>query len=152
MKLLSMRRATIEDAEAISTLVIDAYEPYIARIGQKPAPMLDDYRNVVVENDVFVATRGAEIVGVLVMVEEGAVLLLVNVAVAPRQKSQGIGKMLMAFCEEHARAVGSQAIRLYTHELMIENVEIYRKLGYRETHRAIEDGFPRVFMRKVLGA
>lgn len=152
MKLLSLRRATIEDSEAISTLVIDAYEPYIARIGQKPAPMLDDYRNVVVENDVFVATRGTEIVGVLVMFEEGAVLLLVNVAVAPREKGQGIGKMLMAFCEEHARAVGSQAIRLYTHELMIENVEIYRKLGYRETHRAIEDGFPRVFMRKLLGA
>ncbi len=33
---------------------------------------------------------------------------------------------------------------------MSENLAIYSKLGYQETHRATEDGFPRVFMRKPL--
>jgi predicted N-acetyltransferase YhbS len=122
-----IRRADIEDSGQISALVTQAYEPYIARIGQKPAPMLDDYRKVVAENDVFVATLGTEIVGVLVMAQDATELLLMNVAVAPKFKGQGIGKTLMVFCEEHARSMGSQAVRLYTHELMIENIEIYKK-------------------------
>lgn len=42
------------------------------------------------------------------------------------------------------------AIRLYTHERMLENIKIYGKLGYQETRRAVEDGFARVFMRKSL--
>lgn len=42
------------------------------------------------------------------------------------------------------------AIRLYTHERMLENIEIYGKLGYQETRRAVADGFARVFMRKSL--
>ena len=35
-----------------------------------------------------------------------------------------------------------------THELMVENIERYKKLGYQVTHRAMQDGFARVFMRK----
>jgi hypothetical protein len=35
---------------------------------------------------------------------------------------------------------------------MSENLAIYRTLGYLETHRATQDGFARVFMRKPLGA
>lgn len=33
-------------------------------------------------------------------------------------------------------------------ELMIENIDIYKKLGYQKTHRASEEGFARVFMTK----
>ncbi|MCY1545446.1 hypothetical protein D9M68_813890 [compost metagenome] len=58
----------------------------------------------------------------------------------------------MRFCEDFAHRTRCQAIRLYTHELMTENIGIYRKLGYQETHRATENGFARVFMRKAIGA
>jgi hypothetical protein len=50
----------------------------------------------------------------------------------------------------NALQTGCDAIRLYTHELMIENIDIYKKLGYQETHRATESGFARVFRRKAL--
>lgn len=146
----TIRRAHLEDAECIASLVTEAYTPYIARIGKKPAPMLEDYRQVLVDTDTFVLTVGTDIVGVLVMSQENTELLLSNVAVLPRFKGKGIGKMLMAFCESYALHNGCEAVRLYTHELMIENIEIYKKLGYQETHRATEDGFARVFMRKVL--
>lgn len=148
--LQTIRRARQEDAECIALLVTEAYTPYISRIGRKPAPMLEDYRQVLVDTDTFVLTEGAEIVGVLVMSREHTELLLINVAVSPRYKGQGFGKKLMAFCERHALHSGCEAVRLYTHELMIENIEIYKKLGYQETHRATENGFSRVFMRKVL--
>ncbi|KNX77078.1 GNAT family acetyltransferase [Pseudomonas sp. 250J] len=147
---IRLRRAMPDDADEVAVLVAEAYSPYIARIGRVPAPMLDDYRQVVQDDEVFVAIQDTRIVGVLVLRQEGSVMLLVNVAVLPDCKGQGIGRRLMAFCEEHARATGCMAVRLYTHERMVENIEIYRKAGYRETHRATEDGFARLFMKKTI--
>ncbi|MCH4870212.1 GNAT family N-acetyltransferase [Pseudomonas sp. TMW22089] len=145
-----IRRAGQGDAEAIAALVNQAYEPYIRRIGKKPGPMLDDYRQVVADTHTFVLEEGADLLGVLVMSLEDTGLLLINIAVQPRYKGKGIGKILMAFCERHALRNGCDAIRLYTHELMTENIAIYKKLGYQETRRATENGFARVFMRKAL--
>lgn len=146
-----IRRARPEDASLIAALVDEAYAPYISRIGRKPGPMLDDYAQVIATSTVYVSTDDAGITGVLVMQPEDADLLLVNVAVAARSRGQGVGKRLMTFCEGCARELGCQGVRLYTHELMSENLAIYRTLGYLETHRATQDGFARVFMRKPLG-
>lgn len=150
MDAAELRQALPDDAPAIARLVDEAYSPYIPRMGCKPAPMLDDYRQVIAEADVFVCAREDKIAGVLVLRPQGAALLLENIAVAPAFKGQGIGKALLAFCEEHARAQRLQAIELYTNQLMTENIALYTKLGYRETHRATESGFARVFMRKVV--
>ncbi|MGF6201810.1 GNAT family N-acetyltransferase [Pseudomonas laurylsulfatiphila] len=84
---------------------------YRARIGRKPAPMLDDYRQVLAETDTFVLTDNLEVVGVLVMRQEQAEMLLINVAVSPRCKGKGFGKKLMAFCERHALDTGCEAVR-----------------------------------------
>ena len=145
-----LRRADFADVEAITELVRAAYSPYIAHIGKPPAPMLDDYRQVVAQAEVHVALQAERIAGVLVLEREGDEMLLANIAVLPACKGQGIGKLLMQFCESRSRQVGCSAVRLYTHERMTENIEIYRRLGYAETHRAEEQGFSRVFMRKAL--
>ena len=147
---ITLRRAQPEDANAIAALVSEAYSPYIPRIGRKPGPMLDDYAQVLTDSIVFVCMDDARIVGVLVMRLEGTEMLLLNVAVLPRCKGQGVGKRLMVFCEDYARRKGCIAVRLYTHERMSENLRIYRKSGYVETHRATEHGFARVFMCKPL--
>ena len=147
---LTLRRAELADSEAITELVRAAYSPYIARIGKPPAPMLDDYRQVLADAEVHVALQGQQVVGVLVLEREGDEMLLANVAVSPANKGQGIGKVLMQLCEARSRDVGCNAVRLYTHERMTENIEIYRRFGYVETHRAEEQGFARVFMSKKL--
>ncbi|TDF82658.1 GNAT family N-acetyltransferase [Pseudomonas sp. H9] len=146
----TIRRARLQDAAEITALVNDAYAPYIARIGKKPAPMLDDYQQVISDASVFVVQANEQIAGVLVVQAQHRVLLLNNIAVAPGYKGQGIGKRLMMFCEDYAQRQGCAAIELYTHELMTENIAIYKKLGYVETHRATENGYARVFMRKTL--
>lgn len=147
---IALRPARVEEAGEIAALVAEAYTPYIARIGRKPAPMLADYTRVVRDDEVFVAQLGNGIAGVLVLRRETGELLLENVAVRTACKGQGIGRHMLDFAEAHARALGCAAIRLYTHERMTENIEIYRTRGYRETHRAVEDGFARVFMCKSL--
>src|ERR1700730_552931 len=39
------------------------------------------------------------------------------------------------------------ALRLYTNVLMTENLSMYARIGFVETHRVVEKGFHRVYMR-----
>ena len=39
---------------------------------------------------------------------------------------------------------------LHTNAAMTQNVELYRRHGYQQTHRAVEDGYQRVFFTKPL--
>ncbi|WYX10874.1 GNAT family N-acetyltransferase [Achromobacter xylosoxidans] len=67
----------------------------------------------------------------------------------PAQR-RGYGRALMQWAETIARQAGYPRIRLYTQEAMSENIAIYQRYGYVETHRAEEIGLKRVFMMKNL--
>ncbi len=58
-------------------------------------------------------------------------LLVENVAVSPAFQGRGLGRKLMAHAETLARELGFDTIRLYTNQRFVENIELYRKLGYR---------------------
>lgn len=77
-------------------------------------------------------------------------LLLENVAVDPKHRSKGVGKALLQFAETEARRQGYSDIHLYTNVVMIESQLLYAKAGYSEYARRREDGFSRIYMRKVL--
>ncbi|MCW2290830.1 GNAT superfamily N-acetyltransferase [Pseudomonas sp. BIGb0408] len=145
-----IRRAREVDVDAITAIVHDAYAPYIPRIGRQPAPMLDDYRQVIAGYRVFVLEADGAVRGVLVLEHEGDVLHVQNVAVCNQARGQGLGRQLMGFAEDQARELGCVAIELYTNERMTENILFYPRLGYRETRRAVEDGYARVFFRKTI--
>ena len=142
--------AASDDVPAIERLVTAAYTTYIARIGKPPGPMLDDYRARVAACEAWVVRAEDGLAGLLVLVPESDHLLLDNIAVAPAHQGQGIGRRLMAFAEDEARRRGLPEIRLYTHELMHENLRLYARLGYAETGRARQAGYDRVFLRKRL--
>ncbi|KIQ03307.1 MULTISPECIES: GNAT family N-acetyltransferase [Pseudomonas] len=145
-----IRRAREVDVDAITAIVHDAYAPYIPRIGRQPAPMLDDYRQVIAGYRVFVLEADGAVRGVLVLEHEGDVLHVQNVAVCNQARGQGLGRQLMGFAEDQALELGCVAIELYTNERMTENILFYPRLGYRETRRAVEDGYARVFFRKAI--
>lgn len=144
-----IRRATEYDVPAIGECVAAAYRHYIDRIGKPPGPMLDDYAEVVRRHEVFVAeTEG--IVGVLVLIRMPTGILLDNVAVDPGHQGQGLGKRLIAFAESEAKNRGFEALELYTHERMHENLALYVALGYEETARREAGGYRRIYLRKRL--
>jgi ribosomal protein S18 acetylase RimI-like enzyme len=127
-----------------------AYRLYVDRIGREPAPMTADYGRIAKSEDAWVAELEGAIVGLLVLVPAEDHLLLENVAVAPSAQGLGVGARLLRLAEEQARAHGVREVRLYTNEAMTENLAYYPRRGYRETHRATQDGFCRVFFSKVL--
>ncbi len=144
-----IRKAIAADAPSIQKCVATAYEHYTARIGKPPGPMLDDYCEVVKQHSVFVAETD-EIVGVLVLIRTNTGILLDNVAVHPEQQGNGLGKLLVRLAESEALNQGFEKLDLYTHECMVENIEIYKTLGYTETDRREEHGYNRVYMQKLL--
>lgn len=149
---LPLRRARAEDAAAVADLVNRAYAKYVPRIGRPPAPMLDDYPDVIRQHEVWVSEKDDAIVAALVLILEKDTLLLDNVAVDPSYQSRGLGRRLMSFAESEARRQGYSSIRLITNEKMTENIAFYGRLGYRETEREILRERYIVHMRKDLAA
>ena len=127
-----------------------AYEVYVDRIGREPAPMTADYGRISRSGHAWVAEHAGGIIGILVLEPAEDHLLLENVAVAPGAQGLGVGRRLLRLAEDKARAHGVGEVRLYTNEAMTENLGYYPRHGYRETHRATQEGFRRVFFTKVL--
>jgi GNAT superfamily N-acetyltransferase len=112
--------------------------------------MLDDYAARINARTAWVAEIDGGVVGLLVLLPQEDHLLLDNVAVDPARHGQGIGRALMAFAEEEAIRQGYAELRLYTHEMMTENLAMYPALGWQETGRAEQHGYKRVFFRKQI--
>ena len=145
-----IRAATADDISAITEIVEQAYQHYIARIGKPPGPMLDDHAARVLEGVVWVLEEGSVIAGIIVLLPATDYLLLDNIAVSPARQGSGLGRRLLAFAEAEALRRGYAEIRLYTHQTMVENQRLYASVGYEETGRGTEAGYDRVFMRKQL--
>jgi len=145
-----IRPAIQQDAPAVSDVVAAAYSHYIARIGKPPGPMLDDYALRISHNQVWVLEDAGRIVAILVLEEDAGGCLLDNIAVLPECQGKGHGRALIEFAEAEAVRRGYGAIRLYTHAMMTENLTLYRKIGFVETHRVSEKGYDRVYMAKQL--
>lgn len=149
---VELRRAGPQDAPAVTSLVRSAYQPWVARVGREPAPMTVDYARALTEAEAWVAEQSGRLVGLLLLVPGEDHLLLQNLAVAPEAQGRGIGGRLLRLAEEQARARGFGEVRLHTNAAMTENVELYRRHGYQQTHRAVEDGYQRVFFTKTVPA
>lgn len=147
---LSVREATVADVDAMRELAQAAYQVYVERIGRQPAPMTADYGQAVESDHAWVAEYGERVVGLLVLWPANDHLLLENVAVLPQAQGLGVGSRLLQLAEEQARTQGLREIRLYTNEAMTETLDYYPRRGFRETHRATQDGFSRVFFAKEL--
>ncbi|MDO6585664.1 GNAT family N-acetyltransferase [Salipiger sp. 1_MG-2023] len=141
-----IRPAREADEAAIRDCARQAYGGYVPLIGREPAPMSADYAAQIAAGEVFVAEDGG-FLGFIVYRMAPDHLLLENVAVLPRASGRGIGKALIAACEDAARAAGLP-VRLYTNAKMTANLSLYPRLGYTETGRVSEDGFDRVYFEK----
>jgi ribosomal protein S18 acetylase RimI-like enzyme len=137
-----------DDADIIRELARQAYRRHVDVIGREPAPMTADYSRIATSGETVLAWRGDDLVGMLVTATAEDSLTIENVAVAADTQGSGLGSELLAQAERLAVAAGVAEIRLFTNEMMVDNVAFYRRRGYAETHRAVVDGYRRVFFVK----
>lgn len=144
-----IRLATAADVPAVQAVTDAAFHPYIERIGVAPAPMEADHAAEVAAGRVYV-TGDPRVVGVLTLVPHEDHLFLDSVAVHPEAAGQGVGRRLLAFVDERARALGLPEVRLYTNAKMWENRRLYPRYGYELVERRVDGPYDRYHYRKRL--
>lgn len=145
-----LRKARADEARRIGEVARAAYMKYVPRIGREPAPMGADFAAEIAAGRVVVVASEDRVAGYIIAWPEADAYFIDSIAVDPSEQGRGLGRQLMGHAEHEARRHGLAAIRLYTNAAMTENLALYRHLGFVETHRAIEQGFDRVFMRRDL--
>ena len=113
-------------------------------------PRIADYRHVLAEHEVWLAESEGALDGVLVLEEEPAKFTLWSIAVSPAATGRKIGSQLMDFTEERAKALGHDAVHLYTHEKLADRIGWYERLGYQTTHYEDLPDRRLIHMRKSL--
>lgn len=150
---LSWRRAGPEDAASVRTLTRAAYARWVPLIGREPLPMTADYQVAVRDHRIDLLMADGVLVGLVETIDEGDVLLVENVAVAPGRQGEGLGRRLMARAEAVARELGCERLRLYTNQRFETNVALYLRLGYQiDGETPVAGVGVRVDMSKRLGA
>lgn len=144
----TLRRATADDADTIRDLVASAYGKYVPLIGRMPMPMLVDYAVAVLEHEVWVLDGGGHLAGVIELVPHDDHFWVENVAIAPDQQGRGFGRRLLAHAEDEARRLRLPAVGLLTNERYVENIAMYTRYGYVETHREPHLGTDLIYFRK----
>ena len=150
-----LRPAGTQDAPRLAEIVRAAYARYVERLGgREPRPMSEDYAAVVAAKQVLVAERGGELVGLVVLGVDDEGFYVDNVAVDPAHERTGVGRALLSAAEAEAARAGFDAIHLYTHERMSENIALYERIGYVEYDRRAHgrDADLLVYLRKPLRA
>ena len=145
-----IRKATFDDLAVIEQTATAAYEKYVHRMGQKPAPMIADFTSQIEAGFIYVDCEEQEVQGFVVFYQRDEHIHLENLAVRPEAQRRGVGTRLVRFVEDTAKQSGFHAVELYTNEKMTENFGFYLHLGYYEIGRWEEEGFKRVFYRKDL--
>jgi len=145
---IRIRTASKNDLSTVQRCAKLAYAKYMERMDKPPAPMSADFAKHIKLNQLYVAIYESQLAGYIVCFQEQQQLQIENVAVYPEFERRGIGKRLLNFAERLAYKLHLPAVQLYTNEAMTENLLMYPKLGYIETHRQQQAGFSRVFFRK----
>lgn len=151
---LAIVRASAPDVPAIERIVNAAYAKYIERIGKPPAPMMENYDESIKTQDIYVLrhTESHKVLGAITLGTESdpTALEIKNLVVDPESQGHGYGRVLMDYAETTALEHKRPALILYTNVKMFENLDLYPRMGFRETGRRTEDGYERVFFRKDL--
>jgi ribosomal protein S18 acetylase RimI-like enzyme len=145
-----IRKATEGDAAPMRAIARAAYGKYVPRIGREPSPMAADYEAAVAANRAVVIEAAGSIRGYMIAWPEPDAYFIDNIGVDPECQGGGLGRRLIDHAVSQADRLGLPALRLYTNALMTENLSMYAHIGFVETHRVVEKGFHRVYLRWLL--
>jgi N-acetylglutamate synthase and related acetyltransferases len=137
---VEIRRATVKDSNAISSLLLDAFGPfesgYTAEAFAYTTPPADVIRERFVEGPIWVVVNGDLIIGTVSGLPEPDRFYIRSMAVKPTAQGGGVGQKLLVTLEEFARNAGYSKLYLYTTFVLPGARRLYEKNGFyvlRET-------------------
>jgi GNAT superfamily N-acetyltransferase len=143
----SIREAVAGDAIRLKACMESAYAAYQDRLGGARLPPMDvDYSSEIKNYPCWVVESAGEILGGLIMTFAADRAQIANIAIVPQVQGKGIGGKLMKFAESEAGKRGFSELHLTTHAMLIENISLYRHLGWKQSGKEAN----RVYMQKKL--
>jgi ribosomal protein S18 acetylase RimI-like enzyme len=138
--MIAIRRAQVEEAEAICDCLISAFEPfrshYTPAAFQDTVPGPATIRQRLVDMTVYVAiTPNGEIVGTIASSVEGVEAHLRGMAVRPASQGRGIADQLLFTAERDLIASGCARITLDTTMPLRRAIRFYQKHRFAPTGR-----------------
>ena len=146
---IDIRRAVARDAGLMQAIAAAAYHPYIAEIGQPPAPMCADFDAHIAEDTCFMLWVKDGACGYAIIQQKPDGFWLENIAVHPEKHRNGFGTALLQASEDFL-SQHTNRYQLYTNIVMRENIGWYQRLGFVQTKEAVVDGFHRLYFEKIL--
>jgi len=132
---VKLRAGELKDADAIARLVNDAFRPERFFIdGDRTNP--ENVRELINKGEFLLAEERERIVGCVYIEPRGEHWYLGLLSVDPAHQGGGLGSLLMAAAEEHARSAGAVVMDLRIVNLRSALPGFYRRLGYEETGTA----------------
>ncbi len=147
---MRIRPALAADVEKVRALAEAAYQPFVARIGRPPAPMVADFAAAAAAGNLQLVEENDRLLAYIHLYPKGEVLHIENLAVAPEARRCGLARRLLAFAETEARAREIACLDLYTNEVMDGAFALYMAEGFEEVERRVVDGFRRIYLQKQL--
>jgi ribosomal protein S18 acetylase RimI-like enzyme len=152
-----LRPARIDDAWALATTIIAAFEQYRGKLVPESGAFRETpegiARELMQDTGGIIAERNGNVVGcVMFRVYEGD-LYFGRLSVLPEVRGLGLSKRLIAAVEREARMMRLPGVRLGVRVALTDNQRLFQSLGYREIGREAHEGFDyptSINMRKVI--
>ena len=146
-----IRKGITNDRSQIENIAYRAYKKYIDLLGKKPRPMTANFSKHLKDDCVFVIedVQKRQLVGYAVVIIKENKYWLENIAVEPAKSKQGFGTQLISYVEDYISKFALE-YQLYTSVKMYENIEWYKRNGFRESKRMEVEGFEGVYFIKKL--
>jgi len=125
-----LRHARADEAEGIAAFQRAAYQRNRTVLGVEPISLQANYTKILRDCEVWLYEHDGKLAGVLILEPRLDDLLIWSVATAPDARGVGLGNNLLAAAETRARELGRRTMRLYTGELLVDNVAWYQRRGY----------------------
>lgn len=122
---LVIRRATSGDGRFIAGLSEQAFGEYDPNARSAGRAML---RHPGARS--WVALRGDEPLGFVILQGSGEGAAITAVAVSPAERGRGVGRRLMLAAEQHARARGKRRLTLVTAHSNLAALDLFLRLGF----------------------
>ncbi len=149
---LQIKKATLQDVEAVRRLVREAYAQWIPVIGREPAPMKADYDRAVRDHEVDLLYADGDLVGLIEVFSTTDHLCIENIAVIPHHQGRGLGHHLLTHAEEKAEKANVRELRLLTNQAFAANIRLYEAVGFRiDRTEPFSGGGTTVYMSKTIG-
>lgn len=156
--MISVRRATPQDASLIARLITTAFAEYRDRLVPPSGALNETAAGIAAELALpdrlgFVALDAAQPVGCVLCKPDDGDLYFGRLSVAPGCRGRGIARLLIEAVESYARHQGFPATLLAVRIALPENRALFERCGYVEISRHAHEGFDQptnVRMRKRL--